>query len=89
MSGLIDASGIPENERQNIQQSKKSRRGSRNKDEVEAFHYTKSFLAAMLQVWNPCVVYFLCSFSYYFVCYLRLYSLLLLFSPLVVESVMM
>lgn len=40
---------IPENERQNIPQSKKSRRGSRNKDEVEAFHYLKTALIAMFQ----------------------------------------
>jgi len=39
MSGLIDASAIPENERLNIQQSKKTRRGSRNRGNQFAFYH--------------------------------------------------
>jgi hypothetical protein len=46
---LIDASAIPENERVSTQATKKSRRGSRNKDEVEAYEYVKTQLMAMFQ----------------------------------------
>lgn len=49
ISGLIDASAIPENERNNIQQTKKIRRGSKNRDEVQAFEYIKNSLVAMFE----------------------------------------
>lgn len=49
ISGLIDAQAIPENERLNAQVTKKSRRGSRNRDEVEAWEYIRTSLVAMFQ----------------------------------------
>eukprot|EP01031_Cornospumella_fuschlensis_P024478 gene24478-29584_t len=49
ITGLIDALAIPENERINTQSNKKTRRGSRNRDEVEAFDYLRSSLTSMFQ----------------------------------------